>query len=43
VTISNRDLTGENDWRCVPLHAVVDVEKAVYYAVRILRSLETVP
>jgi len=42
VTISNRDLSGDGEgWTCQPLHLVVDVEKAIYYAIKILVALES--
>lgn len=40
VIISNRDLSGEAGWACTSLHTAIDVEKAVYYAVKILRAVE---
>jgi len=40
VTISNRDLSGEDGWACTELANVVEVEKAIYYAFRIVKSLE---
>lgn len=41
VTISNRNLSGEDDWQCVELATVVEVEKAIYYALRIIKAIET--
>jgi hypothetical protein len=41
VTISNRDMSGEEGWACTELATVVQVEKAIYYALRIIKAIET--